>query len=65
MVTADGAFDMEDGIIDITFATTTSSSKAAGEVIGGTGAYLHATGTITATTKSSSKTAVTIVYTTK
>jgi hypothetical protein len=64
-VTVDGAFDMEDGIIYSTFTTTTSSPKAVGEVIGGTGAYQHATGTITATTKSSSKTAVTIVYTTK
>lgn len=65
MVTVDGAFDMEDGIIYTTFTTTTSSPKAVGEVIGGTGAYHHATGTITATTKSSAKTAVTIVYTTK
>jgi hypothetical protein len=65
MVTVDGAFDLEDGIIYTTFTTTTSSPKASGEVIGGTGAYQHATGTITATTKSSTKTAVTIAYTTK
>jgi hypothetical protein len=65
MVTIDGAFDMEDGIIYTTFTTSTSSPKATGEVIGGTGAYRHATGTIAATTKSSTKTAVKIVYTTK
>jgi hypothetical protein len=65
MVTVDGAFDMEDGIIYTTFTTTTSSPKAVGEVIGGTGAYQHATGIITATTKSSARTAVTIVYTVK
>jgi hypothetical protein len=65
MVTIDGAFDMEDGIVYSTFTTPTSSPKATGEVIGGTGAYQHATGTIAATTKSSTKTAVIIVYTAK
>jgi hypothetical protein len=65
MVTVDGAFDMEDGIIYTTFTTSTSSPKAVGEVIGGTGAYQHATGTITATSKTSTRTAVRIAYTTK
>lgn len=65
MVTVDGAFDLEDGIVYTTFTTSTSSPKAVGEVIGGTGAYQHATGTITASSKSSSKTAVTIAYTTR
>jgi hypothetical protein len=65
MVTVDGAFDMEDGVIYTTFTTSTSSPKAVGEVIGGTGAYQHATGIINATTKSSARTAVTIVYTVK
>jgi hypothetical protein len=65
MVTVDGAFDMEDGIIYTTFTTSTSSPKAVGEVIGGTGAYARATGTITATSKTSTKTAVRIAYTTK
>jgi hypothetical protein len=65
LVTVDGSFDMEDGIIYTTFTTAASSAKAVGEVIGGTGPYRQATGTITATTKSPSKTAVTIVYTAK
>jgi hypothetical protein len=65
MVTVDGAFDMEDGVIYTTFTTSTSSPKAVGEVIGGTGAYQHATGTITATSKTSTRTAVRIAYTTK
>jgi hypothetical protein len=65
LVTVDGSFDLEDGIIYTTFTTSTSSVNAAGEVTGGTGAYVHAAGTITALTKSSSKTVVTIVYTAK
>ena len=60
MVTVGGSFALEDGAIYTTFTTSTRSLKAAGEVIGGTGAYVHATGTIIVATQSSTKTTVTI-----
>ena len=64
-VTVDGSIDLEDGVIDSTFTTSTRSLKAAGEVTGGTGAYRHAAGTITVVTTSSTKTTVTITVTKK
>lgn len=63
-VRIDGAVDMSGGVIDGTLWTTTTSPTASGRVTGGTGAFRGASGTITATTESATKTLVTIVFTT-
>jgi hypothetical protein len=60
--TAGVAFDTKGGFLYGTVATTNKGKTFKGKVTGGTGPYKGATGTITAKAISSTKTAVTIVY---
>ncbi len=62
--TGDVALDIEGGFLYGTIATTNAGKTFSGKVTGGTGPYKEATGTITATAISSTKTAVTITYAT-
>jgi hypothetical protein len=59
--TANLAFDTTGGFLYVV-ATTTNGKTFTGTVTGGTGAFKGATGTVTATAISSTKHAVTIVY---
>jgi ABC-type amino acid transport substrate-binding protein len=56
------AFDISGGLLYATATTTNGGKTFTGPVTGGTGAFKGATGTITATTISSTKKAVTIKY---
>jgi len=56
------AFDLKGGLLYATAATTNGGKTFKGKVTGGTGAFKGATGTITAKTISSKKTAITIIY---
>jgi len=58
------ALDIKGGFLYGTIATTNAGKTFTGKVTGGTGPYKGATGTITAKAISSTKTAVTITYTT-
>jgi hypothetical protein len=58
------AVDIEGGFLYGTIATTDAGKTFSGKVTGGTGPYQAATGTATAKAISSTKTAVTITYTT-
>jgi hypothetical protein len=58
------ALDIEGGLLYGTIATTNAGKTFTGKVTGGTGPYQAATGTIAAKAISSTKTAVTITYTT-
>jgi hypothetical protein len=58
------ALDIEGGFLYGTIATTNAGKTFSGKVTGGTGPYREATGTIAAKAISSTKTAVTITYTT-
>jgi hypothetical protein len=58
------ALDIKGGFLYGTIATTNAGKTFSGKVTGGTGPYRGATGTITAKATSSTKTAVTITYTT-
>jgi hypothetical protein len=56
------AFDTKGGFLYGTVTTTDKGMTFKGKVTGGTGPFKGATGTITAKAISSTKTAVTIVY---
>jgi hypothetical protein len=56
------AFDISGGLLYGTVTTTNAGKTLAGKVTGGTGAFKGATGTITAKATSSTKVAVTIIY---
>jgi hypothetical protein len=58
------ALDIAGGFLYGTIATTNAGKTFSGKVTGGTGPYQGATGTIAAKATSSTKTAVTITYTT-
>ena len=58
------AFVRADGFLYGTFTTTNGGKTLTGTVTGGTGAFNEATGTITGKAITSSKTAVTITYST-
>jgi hypothetical protein len=62
--TADVAIDISGGFLYGTVTTTNSGKRFTGKVTGGTGAFATATGTITGKAITSSKTAVTITYST-
>ena len=62
--TAAVAFVRADGFLYGTFTTTNGGKTLTGTVTGGTGAFNEATGTITGKAITSSKTAVTITYST-
>jgi hypothetical protein len=56
------AVDIKGGFLYGTITTTDGGKTFAGKVTGGTGPYAGATGTITAKAITSTKTAVTVVY---
>ena len=56
------ALDIKGGFLNGTIATTNMGKTFTGKVTGGTGPYAGATGTITGKAISSTKTAVTVVY---
>jgi hypothetical protein len=62
--TADVAIDISGGFLYGTVTTTNSGKTLTGKVTGGTGTFAAATGTITGKAITSSKTAVTITYST-
>ena len=62
--TADVAIDISGGFLYGTVTTTNGGKTFTGKVTGGTGAFTEATGTITAKALTSTKTAVTIIYST-
>jgi hypothetical protein len=64
LATAGVAFVRSGGFLYGTFTTTNGGKTLTGKVTGGTGAFQGATGTITGKAITSSKTAVTIKYTT-
>jgi hypothetical protein len=60
--TANVALDIKGGLLYGMVTTTDMGKTFSGKVTGGTGAFKGATGTITAKTITSTKTAITIIY---
>jgi hypothetical protein len=62
--TVNAAFDIKGGLLYATVTTTNGGKTFSGTVTGGTGAFTGAAGTVAAKTTSSTKTAITITYST-
>jgi hypothetical protein len=60
--TGNVVFDIKGGLLYVTMTTTNMGKTFSGKVTGGTGAFNGATGTITVKAITSTKAAVTIVY---